>query len=161
LAVDRYLKAPGRGAHMCYSASCIESVQNSKLLSRAFKKSVPAVDVERLREDILASIDARITDLLRIGRRAGWTVSGTDTLLRSSSRLKLLILATDAADDSKRKLLNAVIEGLCVVVTYGVADHLGRTQKKENRVAIGVSDSTMAARLKLEIERRSQVLVAT
>ena len=148
LAVDRYLKAPGRGAHVCYSVSCIESVQNSKVLSRAFKKSVPAADAARLRGDILASTDARITDLLSIGRRAGWTVSGTDTLMRSSRRLKLLILATDAADDSKRKLLNAVVDEACIVVTYGDADHLGRTQMKDNRVAIGVSHGTMATRLK-------------
>jgi ribosomal protein L30E len=136
-------------------------VGNGKVLNRAFKRVVTTADPERIRADIVSGIDARIGDLLSIGRRAGKTVSGIDTLLRKSARLGLLILASDIAEDSKRKLAQAVRNHDCLVVEYSDASGLGRTQGQEHRVAIGVKDSEMAARLVIEFERRRRVLVAT
>jgi predicted RNA-binding protein YlxR (DUF448 family) len=160
LEVDRYLKAPGRGAHICYAVSCSEVVGNPKVLGRAFKRAVTGADPKRIRSDIILAIEARIEDLLSIGRCAGWAISGTDTLLRRGRRLSLLVLASDVAADTKRRLIGAVGLHECPMVEYGDSARLGRTQKQAHRVAIGVTDGAIAERLQVEIERRSQVLVA-
>ena len=160
LQVDRYLKAPGRGAHLCYAVECFDVVTNAKILSRAFKRAAKPADPERVRLDVLAAVEARIDDMMSIGRGAGWVLSGTDTLIKRGGRLNLLVLAEDIADDTERKLRAAIRKDDCSVVVYGDAVRLGGTQRQSHRVAIGVSNEMVAARLKAEIERRRRVLVA-
>lgn len=158
--VDRYLRAPGRGAHLCYAFDCVERVEKIRALNRAFKMQVEPITSSELRKQLISAIDARIANLLSIGRKAGNIISGTDTLLRKSRFVRLLIIAVDTADDARQKLSRSVFGEACAVVHYGDAEWLGNTQQKEKRVALGISDESLASRILEEIERRSRVLVA-
>lgn len=40
--VDRTFKAEGRGAYVCTNAQCLEKLEKTKALNRAFKCDVPA-----------------------------------------------------------------------------------------------------------------------
>ena len=160
LMVDWFRKAPGRGAHLCYSSSCLDGLSQGGGLSRALKRSVETPDTELLRRAILDSIEGRIGNLLSIGRTAGWAVSGTDVLLRAASKVRLLILAEDVAADSERKLRAAMGGQETAFVVYRDAAFLGQTQGKEARVALGIVEPQMAQRLKIEFERRDCLLVA-
>ena len=100
-----------------------------------------------MREQLVLAIDARIANLLSIGRKAGCIISGTDTLLRKQRLVRLLIVAVDTAEDARRKLSRSVFDDSCVTVTYGGAEWLGKTQRKEKRVALGISDEALAGRI--------------
>ncbi len=152
LFVDRYLRAPGRGAHLCYSRRGVEEAVRRKALGRAFKQRVE-VEVETLVSQIQEAIVARIWDALRIGRPGGWTVSGGDTLEREAGKLKLLVIAEDAAEGSRQKLEQRARAVGTQVETFGTVAALGACQGKERRAAVGVTDPNLAGRLSLEFER--------
>ncbi|MCA9559221.1 MAG: DUF448 domain-containing protein [Myxococcales bacterium] len=160
LAVDRHLKAPGRGAHLCYAAECVRQAVRRKAFGRAFRMNVQPVEAEALLGEITRAIDARVLDGLRIGRRAGWTRSGADVLTRERERLRLLLIAADTAPDSARRLSALGSPDRCPVFVFGDRRTLGGTQGQEDRVAIGVVDASYADRLQMELERRDRVLVA-
>lgn len=160
VVVDRHLKAPGRGAHLCYDAACIHAAAKRKAFGRAFKRPVAPVDPERLVAEVGAAIDARIRDGLAIGRRAGWTRSGMDVLARVRPRLSLIVLAEDASPATAERVESWRDAERCPVIVYGDRAILGATQGQAERVAIGVIDAEAARRLLIEFERRDRVLVA-
>lgn len=160
IVVDRHLKAPGRGAHLCYDAECIRLAAQRKAFGRAFKRSVAPVDPERLIADVGAAIDARVRDRLAIGRRAGWTCSGMDVLGRVRARLALIVLADDASPATAARIASWGDPERCPVIVFGNRAWLGATQGQAERVAVGVIDADEAARLRVEFERRDRVLVA-
>ena len=75
--VDRYLKAPGRGAHLCYSRACIDNAIKRRAFGRAFEGAVQPVDAETLVAAAMLSIETRLEDALALARRAGFVRSGT------------------------------------------------------------------------------------
>jgi hypothetical protein len=156
---DRYRKAPGRGAHLCYRAACVDNMIQSRAMGRALKRAVTVDDADALKRAMLTGIEARIDDGLRIGSQAGWIISGTDVILRNARRVCLLILAADVAEDTVRRLRTALGRDVVPWVCYGLASDLGKTQGREARVALGVVDSSWAKRLRNEFDRRDGVLV--
>lgn len=162
VVVDRHLKAPGRGAHVCYVAACMHEAVRRKAFGRAFKRPVVQVDPARLVTAVVEAIDTRIRDGLCIGRRAGWTCSGMDVLerARSRSRLLLVVLAEDAAPATADRVRRWGDPERCPVIVYGSRHLLGVTQGQAERVAIGVTHPDLAHRLQLEFKRRDRVLVA-
>lgn len=160
IVVDRHLKAPGRGAHLCYDTSCIEQACRRRAFGRAFKRSVAPIDAETLRGSALAAVEARITDGLAIGRRAGWTRSGMDVLERQRARLRALVVATDASPATAQRLAGWGDPETCPLFEFGDRHRLGATQGQMQRVAVGISDPGLAERLRLEFTRRDQLLVA-
>ena len=158
--VDYRGKAPGRGAHICFSADCIQNVVSRKSLGRAFGCQVQPVTVEGLIKLILDGIETRIEDLLSLGRRARTVLSRMDSLERSRSRLKLLVISSDASDATTERC-ESWGRGLeCPVIEYGDREFLGRTQGALERVALGVKSEQLAEQLLIEFGRRNRVLVA-
>ena len=155
---DRYLKAPGRGVHVCYSFACIQQAIKTRAISRALKRPVQVPDAEALRATIVHGVEARLDNSLRIGSQGGWIVSGTDVILRNARRVCLLISATDIAEDTLRRLRTAVGRERVPWVQYGLALSLGASQGREARVALGVVDQTWSERLLVEFEQRDRVL---
>lgn len=160
--VDRHLRAPGRGAHLCYDPQCLEKAVRRRAFSRAFRGPVAPVDADALLGAIVAAIEARARDALAIGRRAGRTVSGADALERALARgaVKLIILAEDAAEATRRRLEARGAAAGIPVVTFLDRERLGRTQGHDSRVAVGVIDENLARSLQAEMLRRDRVLVA-
>jgi predicted RNA-binding protein YlxR (DUF448 family) len=163
LFVDRNLKLPGRGAHLCHDAACLEKAIRRKAFGRAFRQPVGAIDGEALRGRILEAVEARVVDLLGIARRAGWTVSGADVLDRAlqTGQVGLVVTATDAAENSLKRV-NMRCEAERVPVAEGFLDReaLGRTQGREALVAVGITHGPVADKLQSELQRRNRVLVA-
>lgn len=160
VVVDRHLKAPGRGAHLCYDAECIRLAAQRKAFGRAFKRSLAPVDPNRLIAEVGAAIEARIRDRLAIGRRAGWTRSGMDVLARVRPKLSLIVLAEDASAATAERIASWGDPEGCPVIVFGDRALLGATQGQAERVAVGVVDAGQAALLRIEFERRGRVLVA-
>ncbi len=160
VVVDRYLKAPGRGAHLCYDLECLELAIKRRAFRRAFKRNVLPVVAERIASSVLAAIDQRVSDGLALGRRSGQILSGTDVLLRQFQKVRLLVLATDVSESTADRLARAARVSRCPVVTHLDAEALGATQGKLSRVALGVTGSPLAARLREELQRRSRISTA-
>lgn len=160
VVIDRHLKAPGRGAHLCYDMSCIHQACRRRAFGRAFKRAVRPIDAEALTSAALEAIEARITDGLAIGRRAGWTRSGMDVLERQRKRLHTLVIANDASPATAKRLTGWGDPERCPVFVFGDRQQLGATQGQMQRVAVGISDPGLAERLQLEFTRRDQLLVA-
>ena len=166
IGVDRYLRAPGRGAHLCYSRACIEAAVKRRALSRAFPGqpggTAPLPDTAALTAAIVAAIDARTSDALSLGRRRGQVASGAVALESawSAGRLRLVLLAADAGENTAHRWEGRGKASGLPVHRYGDLASLGHTQGAEERVALGVVDPTLADRLALEFQRRDRVLVA-
>lgn len=160
VVVDRHLKAPGRGAHVCYTAACMNEAVRRKAFGRAFKRPVAPVDPAALVAAVVLAIETRIRDGLTIGRRAGWTVSGMDVLERSRSRLLLIVLAEDTSPATAERVRRWGDPERCPVIVYASRHLLGMTQGQPERVAVGITHPDLARRLQLEFERRDRVLVA-
>ena len=158
IRVDRYLKAPGRGAHLTYDRDAIEAAVKRRAFGRAFEQPVLAVDGEALIAEVIESIEARIRDGLALGRRAGLTVSGLDSVDRCFERMGALVLATDAAPATAEHLRRRAERAGCPLWTFGDREVLGGGQGKPARVAVGVIDRALAERLNTEFERRARLL---
>ncbi|MBU0551185.1 DUF448 domain-containing protein [Myxococcota bacterium] len=157
--VDRHLRAPGRGAHLCYDPSCINNALQRRAPSRAFQGPVTLPTLEALLAEIIEGIDARIWARLGIARRSRQALSGADALSRGMGRVGLLILAEDCAENSRKSLQNKANALGCPVVIFGTALTLGESQGAPHRVAIGVLDP-LAGVLKQEFERRASLSAA-
>lgn len=159
LHVDRYLKAPGRGAHLCYARDCIERAAKRNLFGRAFKRPVNPIGFETLSERVMTAVTARIDDALALAGRARQVRSGAEALKRLDD-VKLLILAEDAAADSATRLTRRASACEVPWVSYGDAARLGAAVGQPRRVALGVTDVHTAERLALEFARRDRIVVA-
>lgn len=159
LFVDRLLKAPGRGAHVCYARDCLEQSLRRKAYGRTFELPVQPMEFETLVTAVVAAIDARIADRLALARRAGAVRSGAQALGELGG-VELLLVAEDAADDTADRLLGRALSSGCTIQRFGTAAWLGTVLGKGRRVAAGVTDAATAAALQLEFERRDRVLVA-
>lgn len=155
--VDRYLKAPGRGAHLAYDREAIEQAVKRRAFGRAFGCAVQPVELEPFVAEVVAAIEHRIADGLALGRRAGRTVSGLDSIGRARGRVRLLVVAGDASDTTAAALRRQAEAADCPVWVFGDRELLGGGQGKPARVAVGVLDPALAARLNLEFERRARV----
>lgn len=159
LFVDRFLKAPGRGAHVCYARDCLEQSLRRKAYARTFEVPVQPIEPEALVAAVVAAIDARIADRLALARRAGQVRSGAQALVDLTG-VRLLLVAEDAADESAERLVGRALTAGCPVRRQGNADWLGEVLGKGRRIAAGVTDEAVAAALQTEFERRDRVLVA-
>jgi predicted RNA-binding protein YlxR (DUF448 family) len=165
IGIDRYLKAPGRGAHLCYSRGCIEAAVKRKAIGRAFPGvpgPTPPPDVDALVQQVVEAIDARIRDALTLGRLRGLLVSGADALdaAFTGGRLQLVVLATDTAENSAHRWASREKAAELPLVHFSTAAELGRTQGADTRIAIGITDAGLALSILSEFERRRRVLVA-
>ncbi len=152
--VDRHLKAPGRGAHLCYDARCADNAIQRRAFGRAFRRQVAPVELEALVAAIEAAIEARVTNALRVGRSASWTASGADVLDRSVEQLELLVVAQDAASGTATRLERLAERAECPLRRFGDRAALGATQGREMLAAVGGVDAKAAARLESEFTRR-------
>lgn len=157
--VDRFLKAPGRGAHLCYAQSCIQKVAQRNLFGRAFKRAVKSQTADILTARIDAAISARIADTLALAGRARSIRSGAEALKRFND-VRFLILAHDAAADGANRLIRRAEACAVKWIRHGDAALLGAVVNQPRRVALGITDPRVAERLALEFERRDRIGVA-
>ena len=166
VGLDRHLRAPGRGAHLCWSSSCIEMAVKRRALSRAFQ-GAPVVtqfpDAATLRAWMVEALEARIADALALGRRSGGTVSGAEVVEANleRGRVGLLVLAGDVADATEARLRAKCEAAQVEMVVHLTRDALGANQGKAPRAAVAVVSAPLAERLRADFERLDRVCVAT
>jgi hypothetical protein len=159
--VDRYLKAPGRGAHVCYSAECLTAAVERRAFGRAFKRAIKPLTAAELIGAVLAAVNGRMIDALALARRAGQTRAGTDVLERGMDAVGLLLFASDVAPATRSRLERLATARDCPVVDFpGDRSELGHLLGKPQRVAVGIVDFKAAAAVRRELARRTRLLVA-
>ena len=187
--LDPYLKAPGRGAHLCFSYDCISKAVKKKTLSVSFKEPTSLPELDELLQVIVEAQHSKIINLIGLARRRAECISGLNMLEQAQGELSLLVLSSDIAESSKEKLSKgfqkendlSIVEApffdeqsmiwansnknlknwLDSLVEKWRGEALGSLIGKAHRVAIGLSNEQVSQQLKQEIRRISQVLVAS
>lgn len=187
--LDPYLKAPGRGAHLCFNFDCIAKAVKKRTLSVSFKESTSLPELDSLLQGIVEAQLNKITNLIGLARRRAELISGLNMLEQAQGELSLLVLSSDIAESSKEKLSKgfqkkkglsivqapfldeqsmiwvnsnkSLINWLDSLSVKWSGEALGSLIGKAHRVAIGLSNEQVSQQLKQEILRISQVLVAS
>lgn len=187
--LDPYLKAPGRGAHLCFKYDCIERAVKKKSLSVSFKEATSLPELNGLLQAIVEAQLNKISNLIGLARRRAELISGLNMLEQARDELSLLVLSSDIAESSKEKLMNGfhkkndlpvvqapfldegsmiwvnsdknLISWLDSLIEKWSGEALGLLIGKAHRVAIGLKNELLSQQLKQEILKISQVLVAS
>jgi len=97
-----------------------------------------------------------IDKMLGLGQRAGRLISG-DFAVKSAinrGKVKLLIIALDAAKRTQRELTGLAAYKNIPVITYGSKEELGRLIGKSPRSAVAFTDEKMVSGILRKMERR-------
>lgn len=184
LWLDPHLRAPGRGAHLCYQRECVARALKRSAFNVSFKRSVKVPSHHELNEWILNAQHRKIRDLISLSQRRRVNVSGLNMIEANRDKLLLIIFATDISEATRTKLemtlssqtkrflapfhndaeeeANSPPNSTCyhTEITWNSA-HIGHLIGRGPRVALGVTDQGIADQLNLEISRISKVLVAS
>lgn len=84
--------------------------------------------------------------LLGISAKAGKIVSGTDVVLENikKNKIKLVILATDSSERTKRNIKQICDENKITITEFGTIEENSKAIGKENRAVIGITDKKLA-----------------
>ena len=151
VVVDLEAKLPGRGAYVCPKLSCIKRAMRRGRLERALKSGGP-LRYQDLPERIAVAIRRRVLSLLGLAARAGALVSGWNGVKAKWDRLKLVLVATDASENARRRFARS--ERAYVILTK---EELGRAIGRPPRSVVGITDPRLAERLERELRRYHDV----
>ena len=90
--------------------------------------------------------DGPALQMLGIARRAGELVIGSEAVERAarSGELRLAVIARDAGENARGRVLPALEQGGVPVAECGSRDELGRALGRPPTVAVGLTDTGMA-----------------
>jgi ribosomal protein L7Ae-like RNA K-turn-binding protein len=93
--------------------------------------------------------------LISMGQRAGKLVSGSFAVKSNLNRgrVRLLLIANDAAPQSVRELNGLAVARGIPVLSYGLKDDLGRLIGKSPRTALAITDEHIARGILEAFER--------
>lgn len=91
---------------------------------------------------------------LGFARRAGRLVTGAGTCetLAPKGKLKLMIIAEDISEDTRRKMENLALKNGISCRIYGNADHLSHITGTSGRSVFGITDKGFAEAIETEID---------
>jgi len=100
----------------------------------------------------------RIYGFLGLAAKAGQVISGDNSCERAihAGRAKLVIVAEDAADNTKKKFNNICMHKNVDIVFYGKKELLGKYTGKDVRSVLAITNESFATRLK-ELTQSSTV----
>ena len=92
----------------------------------------------------------RIYSLLGLAMKAGKIVTGEDAVRDSikHSKTKLLIIATDASDNTKKRFINSATFYNTEYFVFGEKEPLSRMIGKTDRAVVAVNDAGFASSIK-------------
>lgn len=92
----------------------------------------------------------KIFSFLGLAKRSGNLVSGDDTTLMElkKNKIKLIILATDASENTKKTFKDKSSFRNVKCIEFGTKEELGRSIGKSNRAVVGIKDESFAKRIK-------------
>jgi hypothetical protein len=144
-------RLPGRGMWLEARRQALELALEKQSFARAAKRRVRVEpDLAERVEGLLAG---RCLEGLGLARRAGQAVTGFERVRAAlrASEVALLLAASDAADDGRRKL--AALAGDCRQVTLFSRAELSLALGRENVVHAALLPGGLADRLALDVER--------
>lgn len=96
----------------------------------------------------------KIYSFLGLATKAGKTVSGEDTCERAvkSGKAKLVIVAVDASDNTKKKFSDICAYRGIDIRYFGNKDLLGKYTGKDKRAVVAVAEEGFAKKLKEMID---------
>ncbi|MBA4494371.1 YlxQ family RNA-binding protein [Paenactinomyces guangxiensis] len=88
----------------------------------------------------------KLYQLLGLAMRAGKIISGEYLVLREvrSGKVHLVLLATDAAKNTEKKITDKCFTYKVPIIRYGTRQELGKAIGKVERVVIAVTDPGFA-----------------
>lgn len=101
-------KAPGRGVWITLSAAAVEEAVRKKVFARSLKAQIDVPDDLALLTR--TRLEQRLAGALGLARKAGCLLTGATKVASSveGNKVVALFTATDAAPDSRRKMMQAV-----------------------------------------------------
>ena len=97
-------RLPGRGAHCCFKAACIEAALKPKNLARALQEGLKPPAPAELAERIRGLLRQRLEGLLAAAWRKGVLTPGREAAFRELEAGGKLLLARDLAEASRRAI---------------------------------------------------------
>lgn len=152
---DLRQKAPGRGAWVHPRQDCLSKALSGGGFSRAMKRKVDIGDVDDQIQEVAQAIRHRQTEALRDAIRAGEVIVGQMLVQEAVKKdeLKLLVLADDAGESTRRKFLsNAERKGLRVICPWS-GSQLGQMTGREFVSIIGIATTVHVSRVLRDEER--------
>ncbi len=94
--------------------------------------------------------EKKIYSLIGLAKRAGYVESGEFCCEKAvkEGRAKLVIIAGDASDNTKKKFTNMCSYYKKDLVFFGIKDGLGHSLGNEFRASVAVTDSGFAEKIK-------------
>ena len=91
-------------------------------------------------------IDKKICGLLGLARRAGKLIFGTEACKQEleSKKVKLIIIATDAAERTKMNFKNICSKAKVPIVEVLTLDELSKAIGKDNKAVVGIKDTNFS-----------------
>lgn len=95
----------------------------------------------------------KIDNFIGLAMRARKLVTGEELVINEvrKNKVKLVIVSTDASENTKKNITNKCKSYHVDCLTYGTRHQLGNAIGKEARVIIGVADNGFAKKLKAMI----------
>jgi ribosomal protein L7Ae-like RNA K-turn-binding protein len=160
-------RAPGRGVYVLPEPEVFRRALSPKGIGRTFRgkvRPIPPEAVEAMLQDAVARLEARILDMIGIGRRAGLLELGMDPVARALTGANLsgwlVFLAEDVGPSTGRKLeelvARAEARGAPVrVIRVGKKQDLGTRLGRDDVGVIAMRPSRHTDRLAREADRWS------
>lgn len=92
---------------------------------------------------------------LGLAKRSGNLISGYNTCIHyiNKNRIKLLIIANDASDNTKDKFTQLALSKKVNCVIWGKKDELSHAVGTDNRSVFGIIDENFASAVASELEK--------
>lgn len=161
-AIDMQDRAPGRGTYLCRNLDCISKAEKRRAFGRGLHTELPGevvaqivAEARKIAAGEKPTGSSKAHSLLGFAARARKIVSGADTcsINMKKGSAKLLIIAGDAADNTKDKLASEATRYGIPCKIYGESDELSRATGKSGRTAFAVIDDHFAQCILTEIEK--------
>lgn len=104
VAAELGSRLPGRGAHCCFKAACLEAALKPKNLARALQEGLKPPPPAELAERVRGLLRRRLEGLLAAAWRKGILTPGRDAAFRELEGGGRLLLARDLSEGSRREV---------------------------------------------------------
>lgn len=151
LVHDIHRKLPGRGIWISSRKEDIDVARKKGLFAKSAKQSVQVA--ENLSELVEAGLAKRCLDLLGLGRKGGSVLTGfakVEASLRSG-KAKILLGASDGAEDGRRKLNR--LAGTLPRVELFCSDELSKALGRENVIHASMVRSGLTDKFLVEVSK--------
>ncbi len=150
VAVELDSRLPGRGAHCCFSPSCVGAALKPKNLGRALKRAARPPEASQIVGRLRALLLERIAGFIAAGQRKGVLSAGREAAARAAraGRGGRMLLAGDLAEGSRRE----VAQGAEVELPLGM-EELGRLLGRSPVGVLFLADASLADAVALRVDQ--------